>query len=84
MPYNQKQRFTDILEVSLIAVSTLIWGYVGVWLLFVDGINQVLGGFNASPDNVSNIVWGFIRTGGSFVYLAVSLLVLLVVANAVD
>jgi len=40
-------------------------GVVGVILaivfLFVGGIESIISGFSASPDNVSDIVWGFVR-----------------------
>lgn len=44
---------------ALIAVLLFVW--LDIFVLFVGGISQIINGFNADPNDVHDIVWGFVK-----------------------
>ena len=46
---------------AVIAIFGVAVMVAAVYLLGIGGINQMVGGFEASPNDVGDIVWGIIR-----------------------
>ena len=50
--------------VLLILAGIALGIWLDVFVFLIGGINEVTAGFAANPDNVHQIVWGFIRCIG--------------------
>lgn len=60
----------------LLILATIAAGiYVDLKFFLIGGINQIINGFSAHPDNVHDIVWGFVRVlildGAAFAVAAI-------------